>query len=166
MESICAGLELQFLLMAREQDAIGWRRFMEGMVSTRMRSIQCDYHHLQGTHMNPKCWARGLIQKLLEVTHGQWIYWNIQIHDSVAGTQAALRKEAIQGDLKEQMDLGGARLLELEVEEDQWMLEVNLEDLEITGGEQEEYWLVAIKAARMAATLTRAQTQSILQSAS
>ena len=161
MESICAGLDSQFLLMAREQDAIGWRCFMEGMVSTRMRSIQCDYHHLQGTNMNPKCWARGLIQKLLEATHGQWIYWNIQIHDSVAGTQATLRKEAIQWEIEEQMDLGGAGLLE----EDQWMLEVNLGDLETTGGEQEEYWLLAIKAARTAATLTRAQTHLALQPA-
>ncbi len=59
------------------------------------------------------------------------------------------------------MDLGGAGLLE----EDQWMLEVNLGDLETTGGEQEEYWLLAIKAARTAATLTRAQTHLALQPA-
>jgi hypothetical protein len=161
MESICAGLDLQFLLMAREQDTIGWRCFMEGMVSTRMRSLQCNYHHLQGTHMNPKRWARWLIQKLLEATHGQWIYWNIQIHDSGAGTQATLRKEAIQWEIEEQMDLGGAGLLE----EDQWMLEVNLRDLETTGGEKEEYWLLAIKAARTAATLTRVQTHPALQPA-
>ncbi len=31
---------------------------------------------------------------------------------------------------------------------------VNLRDMESTMGEQEEYWLVAIKAAREAATLT------------
>ena len=35
------------------------------------------------------------------------------------------------------------------------MMEVNLKDLETTSGEQEEYWLVAIRAAREAATLTR-----------
>ncbi len=102
-------------------------------------SIQYDYHHMQGT-CTPKCWARGLIRKLLEATHGQWIYWNIQIHDSVAGTQATLRKEAIQEEIEEQMELGEAGLLE----EDRWMLEVNLGDLETTGGEQEEYWLLAI----------------------
>jgi hypothetical protein len=151
MESICIGLGPQFLLMAREQDAIGWQCFMEGMISTRLRSIQYNFHHLQGTHMPPKCWARGLIQKLLEATHGQWIYQNIQIHGSVAGTQATLRKEAIQREIEEQMELG--------------MLEVNLRDLETTGGEQEEYWLLAIKAARTAATLTRAQTHLARQPA-
>jgi hypothetical protein len=45
------------------------------------------------------------------------------------------------------------------LEEDLWMLEVNLGDLETTGGEQEEYWLLAIRAARMSATITRAQNQ-------
>jgi hypothetical protein len=35
------------------------------------------------------------------------------------------------------------------------MMEVNLKDLETTSGEQEEYWLVAIRAAREAAMLTR-----------
>jgi hypothetical protein len=89
--------------------------------------------------------------KLLEVTHGQWLYCNVQIHDVISGTQATIRKKAIQKGIKEQMELGEAGLLE----EDNWMLEVNLGDLESTSGEQEQYWLVAIKAAWEAATLTR-----------
>ena len=46
------------------------------------------------------------------------------------------------------------------MEEDQWMLEVNLGDLENTRGEQEEYWLLAIRAARTAATLARGHTHA------
>jgi hypothetical protein len=49
------------------------------------------------------------------------------------------------------MELGTAGLLE----EDHWMLEVNLGDMESTIREQEKYWLVAIKATREAALLTR-----------
>jgi hypothetical protein len=106
--------------------------------------------------MNSTCWAQGLIQKLLEATHGQWIYRNIQIHDAVAGTQATLQKEAIQREIEEQMELGGAELLE----EDHWMMEVNLGDMESTSGEQEGYWLLAIKAARVAAMLARHHNQT------
>ena len=51
----------------------------------------------------------------------------------------------------EQLEMGGAGLLK----EDQWMVEVNLGDLETTRGEQEECWLLAIKAAWTAASLTR-----------
>jgi hypothetical protein len=39
------------------------------------------------------------------------------------------------------------------VEEDQYLMEVNLEDLEHTLGERQEYWLVAIQAAREASQL-------------
>ncbi len=46
--------------------------------------------------MNPKQWVKGMVLKLLEATNGKWIYKNVQIHDSVAGTQVTLRNEEIQ----------------------------------------------------------------------
>ncbi len=60
--------------------------------------------------------------------------------------------------VEEQMELGKAGLLE----EDHWMMEVNLGDMETTSEEQEEYWLVAIKAARVAPTLMRQCDQKLL----
>jgi hypothetical protein len=155
MAEICSGLEESYQRMAVELDAIGWRRFMEGMISHRMRTIQQLYHLQAGIRISPEKWAKGLILKLLEITHGQWLYRNVQIHDSVSGTHVTLRKEEIQREIEEQMELGPAGLLE----EDQWMMEVNLKDLETTSGEQEEYWLVAIQAAREAAILTRHRAQ-------
>jgi hypothetical protein len=97
----------------------------------------------------------------MEVTHGQWIYCNIQIHDTVAGTQVMLWKVAILKDIEEQMELGETGLLE----EDNWMLEVNFEDMENSSGEQEEYWLLAIKTARVAASLSSRWGQSAQQTA-
>ncbi len=120
------------------------------MISIRMREIQHQYHISEGMRTSPEQWAQGLVLKLLEATHWQWLYRNVQIHNVVSGTQATIRKEAIQKELEEQMELEEAGLLE----EDNWMLEVNLGDLESTSGEQEQYWLVAIKATREAAMLT------------
>ena len=159
MEAICEGLGPQFQRMVREQDAIGWRRFLEGMISKEMRTIQYEFNHGQGSGLSSTRWAKGLILKLLKTTHGQWIYRNVQIHDTVSGTQATLRKEAILKEIEEQMELGDAGLLE----EDHWMLEVNLGDLETNNGEQAEYWLLGIRAGRMACALTRAQNQAELQ---
>ena len=79
----------------------------------------------------------------------------MQIHDDLAGTQATLRKEEIQWDIKEQMEMGRTGLLK----EDHWMVEVNLGDMENSSGEREEYWLLAIWAAREAATLTQQWAQ-------
>jgi hypothetical protein len=41
------------------------------------------------------------------------------------------------------------------------MMEVNLGDMENTLGEQEEYWLLAIKAARVAAMINQQQNQTV-----
>jgi hypothetical protein len=79
----------------------------------------------------------------------------VQIHDDIAGTRATLRKEEIQRDIEEQMEMGTTGLLE----EDQWMMEVNLGDIENSSGENEEYWFPAIRVAWEAATLTWQQTQ-------
>jgi hypothetical protein len=67
-----------------------------------------------------------------------------------------LRKEAIQWEIEEQMDQGGEGLLN----EHQWLLEVNLGDMEESSREQEQYWLVAIRAAQEAALLTRRQDRT------
>jgi hypothetical protein len=155
MTEICSGLGPQFIQMAKELDAIGWRRFIEGMICRSMRKIQYDFHYREGTMTNLNQLAQGLILKLLEATHRQWIYCNIQIHDAVTGTQVTLQKEAIQREIAEQMKLGEAGLLE----EDLWMMEVNLMDFENTSGEQEEYWLLAIKAAQVASMLAGQQDQ-------
>jgi hypothetical protein len=53
MVEICHGLGEPFQKMVREQDAIGWRRFMEGMIGKSMCGIQGLYHFRQGTHLSP-----------------------------------------------------------------------------------------------------------------
>ena len=62
--------------------------------------------------MNPERWGRGLILRLLETVHGQWIDRNIQINNMVVGTQAFLCKEEIQKEIEYQMELGSEGLLE------------------------------------------------------
>ena len=87
--------------------------------------------------------------KPLEATHGQWLYQCIQVHDRVQGKTATQRKEDLQREIEEQQDQGFDGLLE----EDQFLGEVNLEDLESTSRERQEYWLVAVSAAREAGLL-------------
>ena len=132
---------------------------MEGMVCKEIRMIQTTYTSLSGSRMSAERWMEELITKLLEVTHGQWLYRNIQVHDKVAGTLATLRKEEIQMEIEEQQALGSDGLLD----EDCHLGECNLGDLEDTSGIKETYWLLAIKAAREAGRLEalRIQTNSV-----
>ena len=60
--------------LAQLQDLISWKCFMEGMISKDITCIQKSYPALSSYHLSIKRWTTGLITKLLEVTHGQWLY--------------------------------------------------------------------------------------------
>jgi hypothetical protein len=69
MTEICFDTKAQrYRLMAADQDDIGWRRFMEGMVCRRTRDIQDTYSSVEGSNISPCRWAQGLVIKLLETT--------------------------------------------------------------------------------------------------
>ncbi len=90
-----------------------------------------------------------MVIKLLEATHGQWLYHCVQVHDRVQGTISTQRKKELQREIEDEQEQG----FDGPLEEDQYLEEVNLEDLENTSGEQQEYWLVAMRAAREASLL-------------
>ena len=81
-----------------------------------------------------------MVVKLLEAAHGQWLYRNVQVYDSVTGAEATLRKEELQQLIEEQIELGGAGL----EENDKYLLEINLHDLSTTSGKTQTYWLLTI----------------------
>ena len=55
-----------------------------------------------------------------------------------------LCKEDIQIDIEKQQELGTDSL----EEGDKYLMEINLEDLENTSGEKQQYWLIAIRVTR------------------
>ena len=98
-------------------------------------------------------WGRELVTRLLKVTHGQWLYRNVQVHNKLMGTLAAQRKEELIVEIEHQRKLGTEGLLE----EDCYLAECNLGDLEDTLEIKETYWLLAIQAARKAGRLEEIQ---------
>ena len=158
MSEICTNhnYDGRYQQMAIAQDSIGWRRFMEGMVCKEIREIQNTHIAWCGSRLSAERWTEELIEKLMEVTHGQWLYRNIQVHDKVAGTLATLRKEEIQMEIEEQQALGTDGLLD----EDCHLGECNLGDLDETSGISETYWLLSIQAAREAGRLEGERIQA------
>ena len=106
-------------------------------------------------HFSPQ-WTEGLVIKLREATHGQWLYQCVQIHDKITGTRVTARKEEIQQEIERQLELGTEDLLD----EDQYLGEIKLDDLENSSGERQEYWLLTICSAREACLLRRQQTSN------
>ena len=122
---------------------------MEGMISKHLVSLYADHRALVGEGMSTEAWASQLTVRLLEVTHGQWIYRNIQVHDETCGAIRTREKEQLQADIEEQMELGFEGFVEM----DRSLASVSLEDLESSNGDLQEYWLLAMRAARVAKEL-------------
>ena len=101
MVDVCAGRPA-FRDLAKAQDALRWRRFLEGMVTTKLVEAQELYQCCARSVLSIEKWASGLVIKLLECTHGQWLYRNVVVHDAMLGTQATAKKEEIQTAIMEQ----------------------------------------------------------------
>ena len=141
--------------MALSQDKIGWRRFLEGMISKEITNIQQQYYAVNGSRVSLEKWCSGLITRLLEITHGQWLYLNYVVHDPVSGTLATAKKEELLLEIERQRKLGDDGLLE----EDKYLAKVNLEEMVSSSGERQHYWLLATQTARNHYEL-RAQRES------
>jgi hypothetical protein len=135
------------------QDKIGWENFIVGMISTKLLGIQDSYLQVRGSAWSSEKWAMGLIMQLLQVTHGQWIYRCILVHNCTTGTLINQHKAKLLEKITKQLLMG----VELLMEDDKFLLECNLLAIVSTNGEQQEYWLLAIQAAREA---SRLQTQA------
>ena len=160
MQEICRERDNRLKMMAKAQDIIGWRRFMEGMISHQVVDRQRDHLRCKGTQWQLNKWASGLVVRLLEITHGQWLYRNVVVHDRTAGRLALIRKERIMVDIEEQQSKGEEGLLE----QHKYLLEVNLDNLGESDGVGHEYWLLAIRAARVAcATIGEPETPGTLR---
>ena len=145
MAHLAWGKGARFEKLARSMDSIGWRRYMEGMVSAEFLAIQSHFVDFGRCSLSVDIWAKGLVMKLLEITHGQWLYRNMQVNDAAGGLKEVERKKELQMEIEHQILLGGTGL----DEQDRYLLDIHVGDLETSSGEDQYYWLLAIRAARV-----------------
>ena len=115
MEYVLHGTGRQYRKLVESQDLIFWRTSMERMISKEMMVIQQEYMDLWGARGNPTTptsWDKGLIVCLIEITHGQWMYQNVHVHDTITGLHATHIKEALQKETYDQIYLGTEVLAE------------------------------------------------------
>ena len=95
MTHITGGKGDQFEKLARSIESIEWCRYMEGMVSIEIIGIQSDFIDFGRCYLSLDIWDKGLVMKLLEITHAQWLYKNVQAHAAVSELKAVERKEKL-----------------------------------------------------------------------
>ena len=80
---------------AASQDMIGWHEFMEGKVSSKIAAIQQRHCTAALCMMNGDDWMRHFISHVLHLTHSQWIFRNVTLHDSICGTLWLHKREEV-----------------------------------------------------------------------
>jgi hypothetical protein len=71
--------------LAESQDKIGWRNFTEGCISIHFYNIQHFHLLMSISYLNGLDWTKQFISTILQITHSQWIYQNISLHDKRQG---------------------------------------------------------------------------------
>jgi hypothetical protein len=134
---------------AASQDIIGWDGYAMGMISNKLLPLQSAIRHNSKSSSNTTRWISGFITQLLQVTHTQWICHCVLVHNRATGTLISTHKEELLKEIKQQLLLGADGL----DEQDWFLLECNFDELATTSGEHQEYWLLAIQAAREASRI-------------
>jgi hypothetical protein len=113
-----------------------------GMVLFKLLPLQSAYLLQRNYSYQAECWISGMITQLLQVTHSQWIYFSVLVHDRTTGTLISSHKAKLLKEIDHQLTLGPKGLSE----EDRFLLECNFDKITSTAGKQ-QYWLLAIEAA-------------------
>ena len=105
-------------------------------------------------------WLKGFFNKLLAMTHSQWLFRCIIKHHRTKGTLVLARTEELLKEIERQLDMG----VDAIANEDWWMLEMDVHHLRDTSLAEQQYWIHAVEAAQQAGTqaseLTKGATSS------
>ncbi len=115
----------QFKALAHSQDLIGWRDFTEGYISTQFYEVQTFHLAMSSSLLNSKDWTKQFISKLLQITHSQWIYCNVLLHDRRQGYLHTKSAEKIMREIESLSSLAPEDVPEAS----RFLLEINFTEL-------------------------------------
>ena len=78
------------------QDVIGWDNFVMGMVSSKLIPIQSDFLLHSKSSSRAMHWISGLSTQLLQVTHSQWIYRCVLVHNRTTGMLISSKRKCFR----------------------------------------------------------------------
>ena len=95
----CFSPELQGLI--RAQRNLGWKNFLEGILSTRWREMQQRYRSKKYTHSRSQLWSKRLIKINWALLSSVWLQRNEQLHNTQAIYDREGHKELLRAIDKE-----------------------------------------------------------------
>jgi hypothetical protein len=138
----------QMQRLAEEQDSIGWTHFLEGKISKQFYHIQQAYLAGSPSPLNGRNWVKSFtfISELLTISHTQWLFRNITLHDKRQGFLAVTRKKELISEIEK---LHNTPINDIP-SESKFLLDCTLDELKAADNDYQEHWIKAILAARQA----------------
>ena len=143
----------QFKALAASQDLIGWRDFTEGHISTHFYAIQTFHLAMSSSYLNREDWTKQFISKLLQITHSQWIFRNISLHDKKYGYLCNKKAEEIIQQINALSEVAPEEV----PEDSRFPLKINFSKLSKSHIETQTYWTIAMDAAIKAKAIESAR---------
>ena len=131
---------------AVSQDKIGWRNMMEGRISKEFYVIQRLHLSNSTGRINGGDWMKGLITRLIHISHSQWLFRNFTLHDTQCGYKRLKDKETVRLQITELSQTDPERI----PEHSRFLLEIDTKILKTSDYETQMYWVTAMEAARRA----------------
>ena len=119
---------------------------MEGRVVRSVFALQAKaLHGVQGAPDIPT-WSKQFIDRVLHISHSQWIFRNYSLHDTSSGLLRRLERANL---LDEIADLAETDVSEVPSEH-RYLLEIDFSAMANATTERQSYWILAMKAPRKA----------------
>ena len=93
--------------------------------------------------LNGTDWTKQFITKILQITHSQWIYRNILLHNKRQGYLHHKRADELTKEMEVLADLSPEDVPEAS----RFLLEINFTELSQLHVETQKYWILAVNAA-------------------
>ena len=133
----------RMLVIARSFDALGWDEIMHGRLPLTLRSHQQHFCALMNHRHSGDDWIKQFTRRLLDITHGQWLYRNISLHNRSSGLLLKQKQADITQAVAHLADSDPADI----PEESKFLLEIDPVSLSQSPVEQKQYWVAAMAAA-------------------
>ena len=127
--------------VAAAVDEIGWVDFMHGRLPTALHALQQEHCRLEG-RISGADWMKLFVRKIINITHGQWLYRNFSLHNSSKGFLHLKRQEEVLSWITHLAECDPRDI----PEDSQFLLEIEIDAPE-TSLVQKEYWVAAVQAA-------------------
>ena len=140
------GLSADMKQVAASQDLIPWSSFMEGKISTEILTLQNTVLGCSPSKLTIASWGKQLISQILQISHAQWVFRNVSLHDKAAGYLQKLERRKV---LQEIDRLAGTDPSNIPASS-QYLLEMDFSSSQSATLEEQSYWLFAMRAAMIA----------------